>query len=147
MVQILTKGFYAIHREMTAVKIAIACVCLNVILNVILIWTPLKTSGLAWSTAICAVIQVILLLIFIRKHTQKILDRSVLSSWLRTSIITLAMGFIVWELMSRTWVEGGTWEESLLTLGVTVSIGVITFVICSLVLRMKEFWWAIGKSE
>lgn len=147
MVHVLTKGYYAIHKEMVAVKIAVICVCLNLILNMVLIWTPLKTAGLAWSTAICAVIQVGLLLICIRKHTDNVVDKQVIYSWLQTILVTLVMGGIVWYIMDKLWFEAGTWEDSLVTLCATVASGLITVLACSYFLKMRELWWALGKSK
>ena len=91
MTQVLTKGFYAKDDAMTPVKIAMFCVALNFILNVLLIWTPLRAAGLAWSTAICGVIQACVLLYVIRKHVQMPVNSAVVRSWSTTAGLTLAM--------------------------------------------------------
>ena len=57
MVHVLTRGFYARGNSVTPVRIAIGVVALNLALNCTLIWTPLREAGLAWSTAVCAMIQ------------------------------------------------------------------------------------------
>ncbi len=55
--QVLVRGFYAKGDSMAPVRIAMGLVGLNLLLNLVLIWTPLRTAGLAWSTAICAALQ------------------------------------------------------------------------------------------
>jgi len=71
--QILTRGFYSIQDSGTPAKSALIAVCVNVILNLSLIWF-MGAAGLALSTAICSYLQVCILVIVLRKR----LGRSIL---------------------------------------------------------------------
>jgi len=147
MTQVLTKGFYAKDDAMTPVKIAMGCVALNFLLNITLIWTPLGTAGLAWSTAICAVIQVCFLIICIRKHVTNAVDHEVMRSWLSTLLLTIVMGGAVALTMQLIWDPNSSWLSSCFTLLISVFVGVLAMVIGSIVLRRPELFWALGKQR
>jgi putative peptidoglycan lipid II flippase len=147
MTQVLTKGFYAKDDAMTPVKIAMGCVALNFLLNITLIWTPLGTAGLAWSTAICAVIQVCFLIICIRKHVTNAVDHEVMRSWLSTLLLTIVMGGAVALTMQLIWDPNSNWLSSCFTLLISVFVGVLAMVIGSIVLRRPELFWALGKQR
>ncbi len=144
---VLTRAFYARGDSMTPVKTAVGMVGLNFALNITLIWTPLKEAGLAWSTAIAAIAQVFILLRLTRRYASHVVDRAVLTSWLRSAIVTLAMGAIVW-IIAR-WilpVHAPTWRWAMLQLGLLVPAGMAAVAVTSVLLRMPEMWWAMGRS-
>lgn len=58
---IVVRAYYSLQDSVTPVKIAVKMIGLNLALNLVLIW-PLGTGGLALSTAVCATIQVAILL-------------------------------------------------------------------------------------
>ena len=147
MTQVLTKGFYAKDDAMTPVKVAVFCVGLNFVLNVLLIWTPLNTSGLAWSTAICGVIQAGVLLRLIRKYVAMPVNSKVLGSWGITSFLTLAMSVAVWFCVDGLWQQNGTWSQALVALIVSVGSGLVVFGFGSVLLKRPELHWALGRSK
>jgi putative peptidoglycan lipid II flippase len=57
---VLSRAFYSINRHSTPAKVAGVMVGLNLALNLTLVWW-LREAGLAAATAICAVIQVVIL--------------------------------------------------------------------------------------
>jgi len=145
MLHVLTKAFYAKDDAMTPVKVAILVVVLNFLLNITLIWTPLGTSALAWSTAICAVLQVSILMVLIRRHVAKPVDEAVVRSWLSTTVLTLIMGAVVAMVMNYMWVEDGEWLDSIYCLAACVASGSLTFLLGSVVMRMPELHWFMGR--
>lgn len=147
MTQVLTKGFYAKNDAMTPVKIAMCCVVLNFVLNVILIWTPLRTSGLAWSTAVCAVLQACVLIVVMRKHVSIPVDKKVISSWGKTSIITVVMALVVAVVTHYAWNPDGGWPQAIRALGFGVGSGALVFAVGSVLLKMPELHWVMGKSR
>ncbi len=149
MTHTLTRAFYARGDAKTPVKVALGMVGLNFVLNVTLIWTPLKEAGLAWSTAFCAMLQVVFLLRLTRRYSEHVIDRAVVMSWVRTGIVTAVMAGAVllvdWKLTPSASLAG-TWRWSVIQLAVLVGTGAAAVVVSSLVLRMPEFGWALGKS-
>ena len=145
MTQVLTRAFYAVDDMKTPVKIAVRMVALNVTLNVILIWTPLGTAGLAWSTAFCAVIQVGVLMRVIRKHVDVPADKTVVTSWIKTAIASLIMSIAVAMSLSLIPVDSSfSWWESCITLGIAVGVGIVVFGVCAHLLKMEEGKWILG---
>jgi putative peptidoglycan lipid II flippase len=147
MVHVLTRGFYAKGNSATPVKIACGVVVLNLILNCTLIWTPLREAGLAWSTAICSVVQVVLLVIFIRRHVERVIDRDVLASWMKAIVASAVMAVIV---LGAAWLvafDEPRWTESLLALLVMVAVGGIMMIAAAGMMRMPELGWALGREH
>jgi putative peptidoglycan lipid II flippase len=146
MVHVLTRGFYARGDSATPVKIACGVVALNLILNCTLIWTPLREAGLAWSTAICSFVQVVLLSMFIRRHIQQVVDRDVVASWIKSTVVSGVMGAIVVGLWWFMATAGPSWSRSLIELGVLVATGGVVVLVLSRLMRMPELAWAIGRA-
>ncbi|MCH7602257.1 MAG: murein biosynthesis integral membrane protein MurJ [Planctomycetes bacterium] len=147
MVHVLTRAFYAKDDSMTPVKIAIGVVVLNLTLNCTLIWTPLREAGLAWSTAFCAIVQVSLLLLVVRRHVPHLINREVLLSWGQTIIAALPMTGVV-MLFASSFSQGPVgWAESLGRLVLLVGSGGIIVAITALSLRMPELSWALGRKK
>jgi len=145
MTQVLTKGYYAKGNKMTPVRVAMLCVCLNFLLNITLIWTPLRASGLAWSTAICAVLQVSILLFLFRRYVPRLVDSAVLRSWIKTSLLTLLMGVCVGVFIEYFENESGGYMQALWTLLGALIIGTAFVSFGSYMLKMPELKWSIGR--
>ncbi len=132
MQQLVVRGYYSLQDSITPVRIAVWMVGLNFVLNLILIW-PLGTGGPALATAVCAGIQVgILLWILIRRYDLK-LNTGMRNMVIKTTIATLIMA------------GGGAWSlhtlsdfSALLQLLVTVPLCAALFGLCSLVLKNPE---------
>jgi putative peptidoglycan lipid II flippase len=144
MTHVLTRAFYARGDPVTPLRVAMLVVGLNLLLNCLLIWTPLREAGLAWSTALSAVVQVLLLLRCARRHASPI-DGAVLRSWLRTALATALMAAGV-LLLRALLPEPQSWAESLGWLLGTVGCGVAVVAAAALLLRMPELRWAAGRS-
>jgi putative peptidoglycan lipid II flippase len=145
MTQVLTRAFYAVDDMKTPVKIAVRMIALNVTLNVILIWTPLGTAGLAWSTAFCAVVQVGILMRLIRKHVDVPADKTVVASWIKTLIASLVMSVgVIFALEFFQLDSNFSWLQSLRVLAVCVGVGIAIFGICAHLLKMEERKWILG---
>lgn len=148
MIHTLTRAFYARGDSVTPVKVALWMVTLNLALNLTLIWTPLKEAAFAWSTAICAVVQVIVLMRFTRRYAVDLVDRDVLASWARTLMVTVLMASAVLgadALLTPGSSLAGTWRWAVIELGILVGVGAVVVAASSIALRMPEFAWALGR--
>ena len=88
--QILARAFYSMQDSVTPVKSATLAVLVNIILNLTLIWF-LSRAGLAASTAICAYLQVVILIFVLRKKVGLSLLDGLKTSFLKTITGTVAM--------------------------------------------------------
>lgn len=144
MIQVITRAFYAKNDTVTPVRIALYVVGLNLVLNLILIWTPLKEAGLAWSTAICATLQVTLLLRHLRRHVDSPIGIATLPSMARTGFLSLVM-IVVLVVLMMVLPEGTSWLQQVQSLAVLVAAGSIVFAGGAALLRMPELKWAVGR--
>lgn len=144
--QVLTRAFYARGDAMTPVKVSMAMVALNFALNVTLIWTPLNIAGLAWSTAICAILQTVVLERLLARRLGRVVDAAVRASWLRTLAITLAMGAITGGV-ALLLPDQGSWRAMAGTLAALVAAGAAAALGAAWALRMPELRWALGRQS
>jgi putative peptidoglycan lipid II flippase len=128
MTHVLTRAFYAFKDARTPLKISVVMVGFNLTLNLILIW-PLGAAGLAWSTAISAAGQVVLLLLAIRRKVESPVDGYVLRGWGRTAALTLAMAAVlgpaVWliDIPSLDRLSSALWLAVLVVIGAAICLG------------------------
>ena len=90
MTHVLTRAFHARKDARTPLRVSVAMVGLNFVLNMTLIWR-LGAAGLAWATAISSSVQVVLMLRAVQRYVDQPVDRAVVTSWLRTAAVTLLM--------------------------------------------------------
>ncbi len=162
MTHTLTRGFYARGDSKTPVRVSLGMVALNLTLNLTLIWTPLREAGLAWSTATCAIIQSCILTRLLHRRVGIIVDGAVRSAWGRTVVATIAMAACVllvsWLMEGDGWREAvrrlvdangyaslGGWAVRIVELGAMVAAGGIGTFGASMILRMPEIRWALGR--
>lgn len=144
LTHVLTRAFYALQDATTPLRISVAMVGLNLVLNLTLIWS-LGAPGLAWSTACSAVCQVVLLLVAIRRHVAAPIGPDVRRSWARALLLTLVMAAVLAPIaasfdaaaLSRTAVAG-------LLAGLTGS-GVLVFGVGARLTRAPELSWLLRR--
>jgi len=149
---VLTRCFYAVGDERAPVGVGLGMVGLNLCLNLLLIWAPLKeggaslgAAGLAWSTAICAVGQAVWLLHRVRKHVPKPVDSAVWQSWIRTAAATTVMGVGVGaSVVSMNVVALGWWTNAAV-LGLAVLLGIGIFFVGAWLGGADELKWLRGR--
>jgi putative peptidoglycan lipid II flippase len=146
MTHVLTRAFYARGDAMTPVRTGLCVVVLNFALNCTLIWTPLREAGLAWSTGICSIIQVIVLGLLLRRRVGSLVNRSVMTSWARSLAATGLMVACLLVVMPLLPEKEGEWANSLIALVALVVAGGVVFALAALVLRMRELRWMLGRS-
>jgi putative peptidoglycan lipid II flippase len=107
--QVVTRAFYSMQDSKTPMISALIAVCANIVLNLTLIWVW-GTGGLACSTALCSYLQVVILVVILRRSLLKrgfggsIFDGLALVL-VKTVAATLCMSAVIvitlW--MSRSW--------------------------------------------
>ena len=145
MTHTLTRAFYALKDATTPLKVSAAMVMLNLTLNLSLIWS-LGAAGLAWSTAISAAGQVVLLLLLLRKRVAKPVDHTVIASWTRSMIATTVMAgalfatsFFIEDPLAMSWTASAGLLAGMVALGIAVY-----FVIAKLT-KSEELGWLLRR--
>lgn len=140
MTHTLTRAFYALKDATTPLKISAAMVALNLTLNLSLIW-PLGAAGLAWSTAISATGQVILLVLLLRKRVPRPIDRTVTASWRRTALASIIMAGVLLPIVLLTEPASLSWWASAGLLIGMVAIGCAIVLGVAWLTKAEEFNW------
>ena len=99
LVKVLAPGFFARQDTATPVKIAIVCVTINVVLNLILIQF-LAHVGIALATAISAWINAFLLAFFLHRRGQFRTDARLRQRISRILMAAIGMAAVLWGALS-----------------------------------------------
>jgi len=141
---VFTRAFYARGDTTTPMRLALAMVGLNLALNLTLVW-PLREAGLAWSTAISAVVQCVVLgWLLSRRLPDRAIDGETWAAFGRVALVAAVMGAALFAL-GRAWPEPVRWSGHLLRLAVAVVIGAGTYGVGALALRMPEARWLLRR--
>ncbi|MEY3025367.1 MAG: Lipid flippase MurJ [Planctomycetota bacterium] len=142
-IHILTRAFYALKEPMTPVRIAVAMVLLNLALNLTLIFTPLRESGLAWSTSICAFVQTIVLARALRGRADAVIEREVIGGFVRSALAAALMAAALLA-MARVLPDPSGTPGAAAVLAAKVVVGAGVFAAAARMLGMEELGWTIG---
>ncbi len=123
----------------TPVRISIACVILNFLLNISLVWS-LRQGGLALSTSICSWTNVCALLFLARKYVPAWKPSKTAAHGIYIFIISCIAGCCTWTTLhfmpsAANW---GVTIESALRVLVGGSVGAIVYFLASLLVRRPE---------
>ena len=142
---VFTRAYYSRGDMRTPLRVSLVMVGMNLALNLALIWTPLRETGLAWSTALCAVVQCVVLARILRiRHGQGV-DASVLRSALRSMLCAGVMAAVLWAVDLAVDLGDG-WTARAIELAILTTTGGLAFLGCGALLRMPEMKWALGRS-
>ncbi len=141
--QILTRAFYSVQDSKTPMRSAVIAVFANIVLNLTLIWF-MGTAGLAFSTAICSYLQVVILVLVLRKR----IGRSILDGfWItlvKTVIATISMflaGAGILFLMARL---PDSRCSNVLRIVATVPVSAAVYLLAAKLLRIRELTLLTG---
>jgi len=114
LIKVLATGFFSRQDTKTPVKIAIIAMAVNMVFNLILFY-PLKHTGLALATAISAIVNASLLFYNLRKIGVFQPDGRWRIWFVRLILANLALVIFVWYFMApiQSWQEWGASQRTL----------------------------------
>jgi putative peptidoglycan lipid II flippase len=98
-VEILARAFYALHDTRTPVLLGILALGIDLVMGISLI-NVLGVLGLALANMTAASVEMILLIVVIRRRLGGLEDRRVAISALKTTIAAISMGLAVWGFLA-----------------------------------------------
>ncbi len=144
--QILTRAFYSVQDSKTPMRSAVIAVLVNIILNLTLIWF-MGTAGLALSTAICSYLQVVILLVSLRKR----IGRSILDGFLVTlAKIVAATAFMYLAGAGIVSLMGGLADSrwfNILRIAAVVPVSAAVYLLAAKFLHIGELALLTGGSR
>jgi putative peptidoglycan lipid II flippase len=132
LVEIASRGFYALKNTLTPVVIGIAVMGVNILLSLLLI-QPLAHGGLALANSVATLMEAAVLLWLLRSKLGGWEERRVAQTAARSLAATGVMALTVWLLL-RIWQE---WPQPLLTVVVGV-VAVVVYGVIAWMLRAPE---------
>jgi len=144
VVRVASPTFYALGDSRTPVRISIASVAANAVLNVMLAPT-LGFRGLALGTSIAALFNAGTLLWLLHTRLGGLDDRRLLRSLARIAIASLLMGTAALAVNGalQTWIVGDTFLRQAGRLFLTIVTALVVLGIAAHVLRIREFREAV----
>jgi putative peptidoglycan lipid II flippase len=141
VVHVLARAFYAMQDTWTPVVWAVIAVVSNIVLMLVLV-DPMGVEGLALALSISATLEVIGLLIALRRRLGTLDGRFLLASVARSSAATVAAGVAMFATLSALNVTlpglGDVTFGRLLTLLIPAGVGGLVFLGTALILRAPE---------
>ncbi len=136
--KIFASAFYSLQDTKTPVKIATLSMVINTILNLLVVFHPylrikLHIGGLAFATAISSFINMILLIIALRRRIGGIGGRKILSSFIRICFSSIIMGLICWYVMNYM-----AYSAKVVQVLVSILAGVVVYIVSSYIIGSKE---------
>jgi putative peptidoglycan lipid II flippase len=137
-VEILARAFYALHDTKTPVLLGILALAINLIISLSVI-NVLGVVGLALANTIAITIEMLLLIVVIRKRLGGLDDRRVALSALKTTVAAVLMGLAVRGFLALT----ASASVVVRTFG-GMFIGAGVFFVAAWLLRSEEFHAVLG---
>jgi len=144
LLMILNRVFYAFKNVKTPLKVA----SISIVVNLILDWVLIKymdVSGLALSTTLVALCNVVILIIILRKKIGSFGGRRIFVSYGKILAAVAVMSAVLYFLWS--WLEAyayqGLWPLILLLLSaIIVSAGI--YIACTFLFKMEEIKFVVN---
>jgi putative peptidoglycan lipid II flippase len=137
-VRIVVSTFYSLQDTKTPVRAAVISVCANILFGIILMG-PLKHGGLALSTSLASMMNLLLLVHALRVKLGDLDLRHIARSAGKTVICSAAMGMVVWTVAQMI-IPSENVAFSRLLFGIMMSIfsGMVCYAGFSLLLKSQE---------
>ncbi len=130
-IRILITAFYSLQDTLTPVKIASFCLIFNVILGILLM-IPLRHAGLALTTSIVALLNVILLSWQLVKKIGPFWDNAFWYALIKSSLAVIIMGVCIWLFNQYTNIS------YLKLVAIGLPLGVMVFFSSAYLLKCSE---------
>ena len=138
--RVFVSAFYSLQDTKTPVKVAVIAMLLNIIFSIMLMHTPLEHGGLALALSLASSLQLLMLILLLRKRLGGVEGRSVFISMGRSFFASLIMGACIYVLAFRVFAPALTGDIFSLLIGIVavIGVGLIIFILSAKALRCQE---------
>lgn len=142
-VKIVASAFYSLKDTKTPVKIAVLCMSLNVVLNLLLMG-PMGVGGLALATAISSIVNLTFLTIFLRKRIGTLGLTRIFKTLQQTVFACLLMGIICYYLAYHIFRD-----SKFFSVIMPITSGTIVYFFLAYIMKIEESkpLWAFLRRE
>jgi len=137
-VMVLSRAFYSLQDVFTPVKVSLAVLVLNILLNFLLI-SPLKHSGLALATSLSMIFNVIILFFLLRRKLKRLEGKKIFFSLAKISFITIIMGMVVYLILKGvSTLDMPSLVSGIIQVSLALGAGAVVFFFLSYLLKLEE---------
>jgi putative peptidoglycan lipid II flippase len=139
--QILTRVFYSLQDTVTPVKVGLITVILNFGISMVLLtWTNLDLGGLALAYSVTSLIQMLLLIVSLRKKLGGIDGSRILKTAAYAGAASAVMALVTHytAVFAAGFVNLASPSGRLLQTGGAIAAGVLVYAVVTIILRMDE---------
>ncbi len=137
-VRVVVATFYALQDTKTPVKIAVVSLLVNIVLSVVLMG-PMRHGGLALATSVASGVNLVLLVLALRKRLGRIGARGILQSVFKSMASAAVMGVVI--AFGALWVtpeySANSWYLLIWLFG-SIGLGTILYGGCTCLFRCRE---------
>ncbi len=140
VVKIAVPSFYALRNSRTPVAVSIATMAVNIVLNITLV-KVLGFRGLALGTAIAAMFNAAVLLVYLRRRLGGLDGHRIATALAKITVASLAMTLVAWGVstfIARSF-ESLTLGIRLLQVGGAILAGLLILDVAARLLHIDEF--------
>lgn len=141
--KVIVSAFYSLQDTKTPMKVGIAAMVLNIVLNIILMG-PLKHGGLALATSISAMFNVFVLIFLLRKRLTRVNGKKILASVKKIFAATLIMCVVVYHVNSLIFDPSAPFLIGMLALLTCIAAGVFTFGLAAHWMKNEELTFLLS---
>jgi putative peptidoglycan lipid II flippase len=143
VIQILVRGFYALHNTKTPLFLSLLAVFTNVLLSSIFVFKlGWGIRGLALSASIAGVIQTSLLFLFLNRQVHGFDRQRIFTSFGKIGLATAMMGIFLWtpmRFLDRFVLNTQRTGELILLTIIATLIGLLVYLVLSVIFKIEEF--------
>jgi putative peptidoglycan lipid II flippase len=145
VVRITSPAFYALGQPLTPIKVSVASMLANVVLNLVLI-RVMGYTGLALGTSIAAVLNAGFLLLLLRRRLGGLDGGRIASSVVRVALASAAMGAaaLVAHGALAAWMPGPALAAQVVRLAAAIGVALAVLAAAAHLLGLREFREAAG---
>jgi putative peptidoglycan lipid II flippase len=138
--RVFVSAFYSLQDMKTPVKVAVAAMVLNIVFSLILMHTPLEHGGLALALSLASTIQLVILILVLRKRIGGVEGRAVAGSMAKSLLSSLIMAVCIYFLSLKLFAAIMPGTIVGLTFGVllVVGAGILIYLVIARLLRSRE---------
>ena len=150
-IQLLVRGFYALHDTTIPFFVSVASVVISIILSLFFIFSlNLGIFGLALAFSISNLINFLLLIFLFQFKKEKFIGRGELLSWLKMTFASVITALVTWgsmRLLDIFVFETSRAFPLLLLTIISGSVGILTYFGLSRLFKLKELEMVFGISR
>lgn len=144
-IMVITRGYYAINDTKTPVYVGIISIFLNFFIN----WTLMKimgAPGLALGFSLVSILNMLFLLILLKKKIGQIGGKKIIISFLKAAISSLFMGLTAFGTAYKIAevINLHSKINQIMQVGTAVLVGALVYIIISILLKIEEMDTVLG---